>query len=37
MNLKSDQRPLLYPEAAIYKDSGDTKDAANFEFGEPTW
>jgi hypothetical protein len=26
-----------YPQAAIYKGSGDTNDAANFRCGTPTW
>ena len=31
-------RPVCpYPQAAIYKGSGDTNDAANFECGMPTW
>ena len=37
MNLKSDQCPLLYLEVAIYKGSGDKKDAANFKCCKPTW
>lgn len=31
-------RPVCpYPQAAIYKGSGDTNDAANFRCGTPTW
>jgi len=31
-------RPVCaYPEVAIYKGSGDTKDATNFECRKPTW
>jgi feruloyl esterase len=31
-------RPVCaYPEVAIYKGSGDTNDAENFECGKPTW
>ena len=31
-------RPVCaYPEVAIYKGSGDTNDAANFECGKATW
>jgi feruloyl esterase len=31
-------RPLCpYPQAAIYKGTGDTKDAANFVCGNPNW
>jgi feruloyl esterase len=31
-------RPVCaYPEVAIYRGSGDTNDAANFECGKPTW
>lgn len=26
-----------YPEVAVYKGSGDIKDAANFECSRPTW
>jgi len=32
------RRPVCaYPEVAIYKGSGDTSDAANYECGKPTW
>jgi feruloyl esterase len=32
------KRPVCaYPKVAIYKGSGDTKDAANFRCGDPTW
>jgi feruloyl esterase len=31
-------RPVCpYPQVAIYKGSGDTNDAANFQCGKPTW
>ncbi len=37
-NTVDETRPLCpYPQAAIYKGSGDTNDAANFVCGNPTW